>query len=297
MQELPVATVDSYLPLEHLAGPVCLDGKWTDATQKVVSVLEILRTYASVYAEASFWLGFNVESVYNLTPDDPARQVILKNLKNLRAECARVKLEMTLTLLDEVIPLVEREGTANNLLHDMLVHVCADLQRELYLQFFVRIRPEQRKRFQTPFSGWQKIIKRFGAVSRDVEEMNKCFALCRYTAAIFHSLQVAELGAIELGDYIGVTDPKKGWGPTERKLRELVKAGHTALPAPLSGKFDFLEQMHREVESLTLAWRHKVDHAANRLVIIPNTDFTPDISEHIIGAMRIFMLRLVEGMP
>jgi len=259
--------------------------------------MEILRAYVSVYAEASYWLGFNIESVHSLAPDDPARQVILKHLRNLRTECVRAKLEMTQTLLDEVIPLVEREGTSNALLRDMLVHICADLQRELNLQFFVKIRPDQRRRFENHFSGWRKIIKRFGAVSRDVEEMNKCFALCRYTAAIFHSLQVAELGAIELGDYIGVTDPKKGWGPTERKLRELVKAGHTALPAALSGKFEFLEQMHREIESLTLAWRHKVDHAANRLVLIPNTDFTPDISEHIIGAVRIFMLRLVEGMP
>ena len=42
--------------------------------------------------------------------------------------------------------------------------------------------------------------------------MNKCFALCRYTASMFHALQVAEWGAIKLGDYIGVTDPKKGVG-------------------------------------------------------------------------------------
>ncbi len=274
-----------------------LSAEYAPHVQKVVSVVEILRAYASVYAEASYWLGFNVESVYGRHPDDPARQVILKNLKNLRAECARVKLEMTQTLLDEVIPFFEQESTDNTLLHEMPVHVCSDLQRELHLQFFVRIRPEQRRRFEKPFDGWKKIIQRFGMVSRDVEEMNKSFALCRYTAAIFHSLQVAELGAIELGDYIGVTDPKKGWGPTERKLRELVNAGHTALPAALSGKFDFLEQMHREIESLTLVWRHKIDHAANRLVIIPNTDFTPDIAEHIIGAMRIFMLRLTEGMP
>lgn len=265
--------------------------------QKAVSLVEILRTYASVYAEASYWLGFNVGSVHDLTPSDPARQVILNNLKKLRAECARVKLEMTLLLLDEAIPHVERESTSNDLLQRMLGDVCSTLQRELHLQFFVRIRPDQRRQFENPFSGWRKIIKRFGAISRDVEEMNKCFALCRYTAAIFHSLQVAELGAIELGDCIGVTDPKKGWGPTERKLRELVKGGHTAFPSALPVTFDFVEQMQREIESLTLAWRHKVDHAANRLVIIPNTDFTPDISEHIIGAMRIFMLRLMEGMP
>src|SRR5271165_5290732 len=119
-----------------------------DVTEKAVSALEILRAYASVYAEASYWLGFNVQSVYGLMPDDPARQVILKHLKNLRMECARVKLEMTQTLLDGVIPLVEKQTTSNDLLHDMLVHVCADLQRELHLQFFVRIRPDQQRQFE-----------------------------------------------------------------------------------------------------------------------------------------------------
>ena len=95
---------------------------------------------------------------------------------------------------------------------------------------------------------------------------------------------------------IGVVDPKKGWGPTQKKLAELLKQGHSKLPSSLSGKFEFLEQMSREVDSMVLAWRHKVDHAANRLAILPNTDFTPDIAEHIIGSVRIFMLRLQEGM-
>jgi hypothetical protein len=55
--------------------------------------------------------------------------------------------------------------------------------------------------------------------------------------------------------------------------------------------------MNREIASLVLAWRHKVDHAANHLAIVPNTDFTPDIADHIIGAVRIFMLRILEGLP
>ena len=48
---------------------------------------------------------------------------------------------------------------------------------------------------------------------------------------------------------------------------------------------------------MAIAWRHKVDHAANHLAIVPNTEFTEDIAEHIMGAVRIFMLRLTEGMP
>jgi hypothetical protein len=128
-----------------------------------------------------------------------------------------------------------------------------------------------------------------------VEEMNKCFALNRYTASMFHALHVAEWGAIELGNYIGVTDPKKGWGPTERKLKEFIKAGHAPLPQHLDGQFEFLEQMGREIDSMVLAWRHKVDHAANHLAIVPNTEFTPDIADHIIGSVKVFMNRLVEG--
>jgi len=127
--------------------------------------------------------------------------------------------------------------------------------------------------------------------------MNKCFALARYTASMFHALHVAEWGAIYLGEHIGVTDPKRGWGPTEKKLRELIKAGHSALPASITCGFAFLEQMHREIDSMVLAWRNKVDHAANNLYIVPNTDFTPHIADHIIGAVRIFMQRLAEGIP
>jgi hypothetical protein len=131
----------------------------------------------------------------------------------------------------------------------------------------------------------------------DIEEMNKCFAFARYTASMFHALHVAEWGAIYLGDHIGVTDPKRGWGSTAKRLAELIKGGHSALPTYLAGQFAFLEQMNREIDSMMLAWRNKVDHAANHLYIVPNTDFTPDIAEHIIGAVRIFMQRLVEGIP
>ena len=76
--------------------------------------------------------------------------------------------------------------------------------------------------------------------------------------------------------------------------RSWSKAVTTIFRFSLATKWDFIEQMNREIESLTLAWRHKVDHAANQLAIVPNAEFTPDIAEHIIGAIRVFMLRLVE---
>lgn len=259
--------------------------------------MEILRSHVQLFATASFWLGFNYHSTRDGSFEGATKENTVERLRELLDECKRNNLAMTSGLIEENLLRFENASRETVLLDETMMHICDDLQRELSLQLFVRVSPEHRKRFESPFLGWEQIIKRFGNITRDIEEMNKCFALCRYTAAMFHAMQIAELGAIELGDCIGVTDPKKGWGPTQRKLEQLLKAGRAALPATFTVTFEFLEQMNREIDSMTLAWRHKIDHAANRLAIVPNTDFTPDIAEHIIGAVRVYMMRLMEGMP
>lgn len=265
---------------------------------KVVSVLELLRAYVQVFARTSYALGFNFTSIFRRNPEPTAKRVMLNDLKALRDECERLNLEMTYTLIDEFIHLLKASTDKEPilLLHENLNHICDDLQRELSLQLFIRIRSEHRKKYDDPFKGWEDIVTRFPETVTDIEEMNKCFALCRYTAAMYHAMQIAEGGAIALGDYIGVTDPRKGWGPTEKKLNQIIKDGHAKLPATLAGKFEFLEQMNREIDSMVLAWRHKLDHAANHLAISPNTTFAPDIAEHIMGAVRVFMIRLMAGM-
>ena len=221
----------------------------------------------------------------------------IKVMKGIYRECVELELMASAKTAEKIIRLYKdktssyREQTA---LVDELKERITD---ELEGHFFLSMSPSEADRYDNWDKDWAEILTRFGEATRDVEEMNKCFALSRYTASMFHALHVAEWGSICLGDFIGVTDPKKGWGPTAKKLRELVDGGHSSLPATLTGKFEFLEQMNREIDSMVLAWRHKVDHAANHLAIVPNTDFTPDIAEHIIGAVRIFMQRLLEGIP
>ena len=126
--------------------------------------------------------------------------------------------------------------------------------------------------------------------------MSKCFALSRYAGAVFHSLLVVERGVIELGEYIEVTDPKRGWDATTRKLKSLVDAGHNTLPPKFAGKFSFLEQMNNQVQAMKSAWRNKVNHVEGRLAVM-KPEFTPDIAEEIMVASRAFMRRLATEMP
>lgn len=266
--------------------------------ERVVGLLELLRAYAEVYARSMYYLGMNMHALAEqVRLDDIEQDVVLDKLTKLHEECKRSGLQMTALLLEQETPNFWSDNREKLGLVHSVDHIAQTLQNELSLQFFFKLDANQRKLFEDPIHRWEAICLRFEPAIRDVEEMNKCFALQRYTAAMFHALHVAELGAIELGGYLRVTDPKKGWGPTERQLGELVKGGHSKLPRYLKGRFEFLEQVHREIESMMLAWRHKVDHAANHLFIVPNSDFTPDVAEHIIGSVRMFMLRLQEGLP
>jgi hypothetical protein len=229
---------------------------------------------------------------------------VLKDLERKVNEllecCNEADLRMSVLAIEPLL-LFFRPGMPESAIADSIVHAVKQtlttIENELSLRLYFSLEMDEAKRYSEPWSGWEKIVERFPDTTRDIEEMNKCFALSRYTASMFHALHVAEWGAIKLGDYIGVTDPKKGWRPTEKKLEELIKGGHAILPASLKGKFEFLEQMHQEIHTMVRAWRHKVDHATNHLAIVPNAEFLPEIAQHIIDSIKVFMARLEEGIP
>jgi hypothetical protein len=222
----------------------------------------------------------------------PARKDLIRIAKEqtlaLLECCKAADLKMSVLAINRILSLFRNDLTEDVVARsivDAVWRVIIAVEDEMSLRIYFSLEPSEAEIYANPWREWEKVVERFGDTVRDIEEMNKCFAFGRYTASMFHALHVAEWGAIELGNYIGVTDPKRGWGPTEKKLRELVKAGHQNLPAFLAGKFSFIEQMSREIDSMVLAWRHKVDHAANHLAIVPNAEFTPDIAKHIIGAV------------
>lgn len=276
--------------------------------EKIVSLMEILRVYAHVFVELESQLGsaileLNKSDIWDDPPDQRKMLTIL--MQKFHEVCTTAELPVTGVLVSRITNGLAygeadpetRAYCDNALLQTYLLQLKSGFVAELSTKLFLQVPANRRDYFDKPIDGWEKIVERFPDCLADVEEMRRCFSLSRYTAVLFHAMQVAEWGAIELGNHIEVTDPKHGWGPTSKKLKSWIDGGHSKLPATITVSFAFLEQMHREIESMVLAWRHKVDHAANRLAIIPNTSLSPDIAEHIMQSVKVFMARLAEGFP
>jgi hypothetical protein len=162
-------------------------------------------------------------------------------------------------------------------------------------QFFV-LTPRESDVFSNPRRGWELSLERFPAIIDDVEEASKSFALSRYAASVFHSVQLVEHGLIELGTFLKVTDPHSGWTAVAGALQKVVNKKHQDRTSFEKKNFQFLEQMQGSVQGLKNAWRNKISHAHGRLVLM-SKEFSPEIAEEILMATRAFMRRLAEELP
>lgn len=174
-----------------------------------------------------------------------------------------------------------------------LAHAVED---ECWTILFLAIDNKTRDLYDEPLKGWEEIIDRFPNTIDDITEMNKCFALERYAASIFHSLHVVEAGLLELGKFLKIKDPKSGWTAVANELKKIVSKDHKSRTTFEKRNFLFIEQIQGTVEGLKNAWRNKVSHVQDKLVLL-TIDFTPGVAEEIIFAVRAFTRRLATDLP
>jgi len=271
---------------------------------KAVTLLEILRVHAEAFTKAVYAVAlanFQIETYDGDFRSDPLLLARIRaHLADLLPHCG--DLPNTSAQVKRILDLIDKVDSTVHWEQPRLVFLTAiaeirnRLDDELAARLFFGLISGRAQYFSTPREGWEEVITRFPDAVGDIEEMAKCFALSRYAAAVFHSLLVVEVGIVELGNFIGVTDPKKGWDATTKRLKLLLSGGHGSLPVNLSAHFAFLEQVNACVEAMKHAWRNKVNHVEGRLVVM-KPEFTPDVAEEIMMASRAFMRRLATEIP
>jgi hypothetical protein len=177
----------------------------------------------------------------------------------------------------------------------MATMLSVTVENELSLRVFLALQHDRKQYFDSPRAGWEQVIERFPDCVSDVEEMNRCFALSRYGASVFHSIQAIEHGLIAVGDWLGVKDPTSGWTAVSNELKRIVGKKYSDRSQFEKDHFEFIEQLQGTVEALKNAWRNKISHATGRIKI--GSEFIPEVAEEILMASRSLMRRLATDLP
>jgi len=280
--------------------PVCL----FENPYRLVSLLEIVKTFdASGLFGAVRKLTITASLLHRSIPQSVRVNLVntlVSDLDQCHQMCKDLNLLMAALRASQMIKAVDSiwslspeacEECANGIQRDLSLTI----ENELSLRRFFTLLPEQARRYDQPFEGWEDIVAAFPDSTEDVEEMNVCFAMKRYSAAVFHSLLVSECGIVQLGRVLGVTDPKEGWDATCKKMESIFRTGHSAV-IPTGLDFAFIEQVNVVVQAMKHAWRNKVNHAAGKLIVM-KSGFGEPIADEIITATRAFMRTLAQGLP
>ena len=170
------------------------------------------------------------------------------------------------------------------------------MEDECKTVLFFAVDADHKKNFENFAEGWEPAINRWPDLLTDVEEMNKCYALGRYAAAVFHAVHADETALEHVGAWLGVKDHKSGWTASANELDRIVKQLHKDRSPLHQQHFGFIEQLNGTVAALKDAWRNKVSHSQGKLVLL-TVEFNDHVAEEILVASRAFVRRVATDLP
>jgi hypothetical protein len=172
------------------------------------------------------------------------------------------------------------------------------IKRELKANVFFYMSADRASIYREPMKRWETVVGRFPDAVTDIEECAKCLACDRCAGAVFHVMLVAEHGVIEIGNLIGVKDPKINFASVVSEMQRIVhRTKFPDLTAAQKKHHPFIVQTLPLIESMQKAWRNKISHATGSPLILKTGDVSPSLAKDIVDATQAFMRRLAADLP
>lgn len=198
--------------------------------------------------------------------------------------------------LDESTQILEEltydDPDIHNLI-DGLKHFNKTLENELRRRMFVYLPPEDAKFYDDPAGFFPRTSKAFPSAQDDIREACRCHALNRYTASVYHSMAIAQVGLYALADNLGVSFSYSislaEWNNVISAIEDKVKPMREG---PRSDQKDadvtFYSGCASQFRYFKDAWRNHVGHMRDTYdrdqahsILVHVRDFTERLSERI----------------
>lgn len=202
------------------------------------------------------------DSTEIIAPDLSKGTALIKEvLIPLRNEPAVAEVQLITKQIDRIMFVLQRRKSP------LLIPEMKELYRRiddlLTGQMVYIVSPDKAQHYEDPFSEWGKVRDSFPSSMDAIEEMEKCFALGRNTACVFHCIGIMDRGLIALGRHLrtGLNPHVDTWettigniqGAINRKRDTMDKAAWKRVEA-------FYEEALSDLRSVKNAWRNPTMH-------------------------------------
>lgn len=129
----------------------------------------------------------------------------------------------------------------------------------------------------------KEVEARIPKAADDISEAGKCFAVGRYTAAVFHLMRAMEVAVQTISASLKIENVEREWG----KLLSDIGAKIQAMPK--GDDRDEWSQVHANLYHVKQAWRNDTMH--------PKATYTEEEAREVFDAMKAFMRHLASMLP
>jgi hypothetical protein len=226
------------IPHDILPGePLRLCTLWdmfTTPTYKIVNhAFGLQRTYDDMKRRFHEYLASNRESFSLAEYSDNDRAGIASMDAAMRPWLESQELKASLARLDRVVAYAADATCHIDDLAELISTLMEALEDELEEKKIFCISSKGAELYADPLHWFTETSISFPSAVRDIEEACRCFALERYTACVYHSMGILQIGLFALARDVGITlkfpIELADWGDIIRKIEEKITP-YAALP-------------------------------------------------------------------
>ena len=204
--------------------------------------------------------------------------------------CDDNDLPMSVKALTRIKQLITLQRTGAKLDADGLQRgsqICATtLEDELSARLCFLMEPSEAKAWDKKRAFGEKVSDSFPSTDFEIEEETKCYAIGRYTAAVFHLMRVVDIGLSAFAVSIGADPANKSWEKVLQQIQVKLDENSASKAPDWKETEKYYSELSAHFRTLKNAWRNYTMHGAER--------YDKDRCEDIFGTVRALMKALAE---
>lgn len=280
----PSAPVASGLSDDHVVWP------WEAEPYRLWSLLDMKLFAGAVWIVVMRDLEYAHHSL--MAGEESARDQLAEAVKGVLEEGERIPLRKGIVEQAKRI----QQYLASDLNHRSLGLLASELRENLAVEFteylFFVVPPDRKEMYLHPEEWFSaSVVEKFPDTATDVREAARCYALARWTAAVFHAMRILEHGLRWLAEAVAITPAtpvelanwKNVIDQIDRKLRDMEQAPRSTQK---SADLQWYSETAAQFRLFKDAWRNHVAHS--------RASYDNEDAAKVLTGVRDFMRHIVE---